>query len=216
MLNISEMIEKWGGTIKDCQEFEDIMNKALCLDRNCLLLDIVEGTGDFVHNVIYYWNKIDDANNVPIDKREPIKLYIDSNGGDLIQTFILIDSIRLSKTPVWTIGMGAVYSGGFFTFIAGHKRIAYPSSSFLYHEGATGTFGDAGKFRNYACFYEKQLNTLKNYTLKYWNKQLHINTGLTSSGFDTSKLWRIYSITDIRPVNNNHKGTVLVVYPFNI
>lgn len=169
MLNISEMIEKWGGTTKDCQDFEDVMNKALCLDRNCLLLDIVEGTGDFVHNVIYYWNKIDDANNVPIDKREPIKLYIDSNGGDLIQTFILIDSIRLSKTPVWTIGMGAVYSGGFFTFIAGHKRIAYPSSSFLYHEGATGTFGDAGKFRNYACFYEKQLTTLKNHTLKYTN-----------------------------------------------
>ena len=29
MLNISEMIEKWGGTTKDCQEFEDIMN---CLE----------------------------------------------------------------------------------------------------------------------------------------------------------------------------------------
>ena len=39
----------------------------------------------------------------------------------------------------------------------------------MYHEGATGTFGDAGKFRNYACFYEKQLNTLKNHTLKYTN-----------------------------------------------
>lgn len=167
MINISEMLEKWGGTTKDCSDFDDLLNKTLCLDRNCLILDITEGTGDGINNLIRYWNLIDDKNNVPVEERQPIKLYIDSNGGDLVQTFIMIDSIRLSKTPVWTIGMGAVYSGGFFTFISGHRRIAYPSSSYLYHEGSTGTFGDAGKFRNYACFYEKQMAALKAHTLKF-------------------------------------------------
>ena len=167
MINISEMLEKWGGTTKDCSDFDDLLNKTLCLDRNCLILDITEGTGDGINNLIRYWNLIDDKNNIPVEERQPIKLYIDSNGGDLVQTFIMIDSIRLSKTPVWTIGMGAVYSGGFFTFISGHRRIAYPSSSYLYHEGSTGTFGDAGKFRNYACFYEKQMAALKANTLKF-------------------------------------------------
>lgn len=167
MINISEMLEKWGGTTKDCSDFDDLLNKTLCLDRNCLILDITEGTGDGINNLIRYWNLIDDKNNIPVEERQPIKLYIDSNGGDLVQTFIMIDSIRLSKTPVWTIGMGAVYSGGFFTFISGHRRIAYPSSSYLYHEGSTGTFGDAGKFRNYACFYEKQMTALKAHTLKF-------------------------------------------------
>ena len=167
MINISEMLEKWGGTTKDCSDFDDLLNKTLCLDRNCLILDITEGTGDGINNLIRYWNLIDDKNNIPVEERQPIKLYIDSNGGDLVQTFIMIDSIRLSKTPVWTIGMGAVYSGGFFTFISGHRRIAYPSSSYLYHEGSTGTFGDAGKFRNYACFYEKQMAALKAHTLKF-------------------------------------------------
>ena len=79
----------------------------------------------------------------------------------------MIDSITMSKTPVWTICTGAAYSGGFFTFIAGHKRFAYPLASFLYHEGATGTSADAGKFRNFAAFYEKQLKQLKDVVLKY-------------------------------------------------
>ncbi len=173
MINISEMLEKWGGTTKDCSDFDDLLNKTLCLDRNCLILDISEGTGDGINNLIRYWNLIDDKNNIPVEERQPIKLYIDSNGGDLVQTFIMIDSIRLSKTPVWTIGMGAVYSGGFFTFISGHRRIAYPSSSYLYHEGSTGTFGDAGKFRNYACFYEKQMAALKAHTLKFTDIDEH-------------------------------------------
>ena len=173
MINISEMLEKWGGTTKDCSDFDDLLNKTLCLDRNCLILDITEGTGDGINNLIRYWNLIDDKNNIPVEERQPIKLYIDSNGGDLVQTFIMIDSIRLSKTPVWTIGMGAVYSGGFFTFISGHRRIAYPSSSYLYHEGSTGTFGDAGKFRNYACFYEKQMAALKAHTLKFTDIDEH-------------------------------------------
>ena len=173
MINISEMLEKWGGTTKDCSDFDDLLNKTLCLDRNCLILDITEGTGDGINHLIRYWNLIDDKNNIPVEERQPIKLYIDSNGGDLVQTFIMIDSIRLSKTPVWTIGMGAVYSGGFFTFISGHRRIAYPSSSYLYHEGSTGTFGDAGKFRNYACFYEKQMAALKAHTLKFTDIDEH-------------------------------------------
>ena len=173
MINISEMLEKWGGTTKDCSDFDDLLNKTLCLDRNCLILDITEGTGDGINNLIRYWNLIDDKNNIPVEERQPIKLYIDSNGGDLVQTFIMIDSIRLSKTPVWTIGMGAVYSGGFFTFISGHRRIAYPSSSYLYHEGSTGTFGDVGKFRNYACFYEKQMAALKAHTLKFTDIDEH-------------------------------------------
>ena len=173
MINISEMLEEWGGTTKDCSDFDDLLNKTLCLDRNCLILDITEGTGDGINNLIRYWNLIDDKNNIPVEERQPIKLYIDSNGGDLVQTFIMIDSIRLSKTPVWTIGMGAVYSGGFFTFISGHRRIAYPSSSYLYHEGSTGTFGDAGKFRNYACFYEKQMAALKAHTLKFTDIDEH-------------------------------------------
>ena len=123
---------------------------------------IFSGTG-----YIRFWNKYDDKRNIPIEDRKPIKIYIDSNGGCLSDTFTMIDAIKLSKTPVWTICTGAAYSGGFFTFIAGHRRFAYDHASFLYHEGATATGADAGKFRNYAEFYQKELEQLKEVTLKY-------------------------------------------------
>ena len=79
----------------------------------------------------------------------------------------MINAIKLSKTPVYTINIGAAYSGGFFIFLAGHKRFAYELSSFLFHEGSTGTSGDAGKFRNFADFYKKELDKLKSIVLKY-------------------------------------------------
>lgn len=152
---------------EDIKTFEDIINIDGSLKREIYVGDIVEGIGQTVDGYIRFWNHYDDIHNVPVEEREPIKVYIDSNGGCLNDTFTMIDSIAMSKTPVWTICTGAAYSGGFFTFIAGHKRFAYPHASFLYHEGATSTGADAGKFRNYADFYQKELNQLKDITLKY-------------------------------------------------
>lgn len=147
--------------------FPNVLDLSSALDRNIYVGDVLPGLGKEVDQQIRFWNKYDEKHNIPIETREPIKIYIDSCGGSLIETFTMIDSIKMSKTPVWTICTGAAYSGGFFTFIAGHKRFAYPLASFLYHEGATGTSADAGKFRNFAAFYEKQLNQLKDVVLQY-------------------------------------------------
>lgn len=147
--------------------FDDIFTLSACWDRQILVGDIDADIGIGVENYIRFWNDYDNENNIPIEERKPIRLYIDSNGGDLTASFTIIDAIRLSKTPVYTINVGAAYSGGFFIFIAGHKRFAYPLSTFLYHEGSTGNVADAGKFRNFADFYDKELEMLKELTLKY-------------------------------------------------
>lgn len=152
---------------KDIKTFEDYINLDGCLNRELYIGDIVDGTGPTIEGLIRFWNQYDDKRNTPVEERKPIKIYIDSNGGNLSDTFTIIDAIAMSKTPVWTICMGAAYSGGFFSFIAGHRRIAYPHASFLYHEGSTATGADAGKFRNFAEFYDKQLKELKEHTLKY-------------------------------------------------
>ncbi len=159
--------------MKDAQEemvsFDTIIDLHNSSERHIYLSDIVPGTGTEVDARIRFWNDLDNAEAIPAEDRKPIKIYIDSYGGSLVDTFTMIDSINNSKTPVWTIVTGAAYSGGFFTAIAGHQRFAYPTASFLYHEGATGTSGDAGKFRNYAAFYEKQLAQLKQIVLKHTN-----------------------------------------------
>ena len=147
--------------------FDQIVDFIHCSNRIMYLGDITEGVGSAMDSMIRFWNYEDNKNDIPIEERQPIKIYIDSNGGSLVDTFTMIDSISMSKTPVYTICTGSAYSGGFFTFIAGHKRFAYPLSSFLYHEGSTGNAGDAGKFRNFAAFYEKVLKQLKDITIKY-------------------------------------------------
>lgn len=147
--------------------FDQIVDFIHCSNRIMYLGDITEGVGSAMDSMIRFWNYEDNKNDIPIEERQPIKIYIDSNGGSLVDTFTMIDSISMSKTPVYTICTGSAYSGGFFTFIAGHKRFAYPLSSFLYHEGSTGNAGDAGKFRNFAAFYEKVLQQLKDITIKY-------------------------------------------------
>jgi ATP-dependent Clp protease protease subunit len=92
---------------------------------------------------------------------------IDSDGGDLYGTMTIIDAIALSKTPVWTINIGCAYSGGFFTFICGHRRIAYPHASFLYHEGSVQNGGTAIQFRNFSEFHERKMEELKEITLSH-------------------------------------------------
>lgn len=168
IIDLEELLENLKDNVsEDIVTFNDIVNLDGAINREIYLSKIVDGTGTTIDGYIRFWNAQDDKANIPIEERKPIKIYIDSTGGCLIDTFTMIDSISLSRTPVWTICTGAAYSGGFFTFIAGHKRIAYPTASFMFHEGSTGNMADAGKFRNYADFYYKQLDTLKDITIKY-------------------------------------------------
>ena len=169
-LDLDELTSALGKNVKDdIKSFEDLINLDGSLNREMFLYDIGCGTGSNIDGYIRFWNHWDDIHNIPIEEREPIKIYIDSNGGYLGETFTMIDSIKMSKTPVYTICIGAAYSGGFFTFIAGHKRFAYPHASFLFHEGATSNEGTSSQFENYTAFYKRQLARLKEVVLENTN-----------------------------------------------
>jgi ATP-dependent Clp protease protease subunit len=68
----------------------------------------------------------------------PIKLYINSYGGDVYEFFGLIDVIIASKTPVYTYTLGAAMSCALLVALAGHKRFAYKHSTFMYHQISLG------------------------------------------------------------------------------
>jgi ATP-dependent Clp protease protease subunit len=153
----------------DARDFEDIINLDNACSREIYLYDILVGSGSSIDSQIRFWNKYDEKHKIPVEKRQPIKIYIDSNGGSLTDTLTIIDSIRMSKTPVWTICIGCAYSGGFFSFISGKKRIAYPHASFLFHEGSIQTGGTSGQFENQTQFYKKQLEQLKEIVLENTN-----------------------------------------------
>ena len=159
-IELDDLVEIMKNNVKeDIKCFNDIVDLNSSLKREIIIGDIDNGLGSSVDAYIRYWNEQD--KNIPVDEREPIKLIIDSCGGSLTDTFTIIDSIKLSKTPVIGICIGVAYSGGFFILISCDKRIAYPHASFLFHEGATGTQGTSGQFENYTAFYKKQLDLLK-------------------------------------------------------
>lgn len=166
-LTNSELINKFLEQKEIFEDMESVANTSSVLNRELYVAGIGDDMSSGVEAMIRFWNREDEQNGIPVEERLPIKLFIDSWGGELVACYTIINSIELSKTPIWTINIGAAYSAGFFIYITGHKRFAYPLSSFLYHEGSTSTGGDAHKFRNYADFYKKQLDQLKAHVLKY-------------------------------------------------
>ena len=71
----------------------------------------------------------------------PIKIYIDSYGGQVYQCFGLIGVMEKSVTPIHTIVTGAAMSCGFMILINGHERFAYQHATPLYHQVSSGFYG---------------------------------------------------------------------------
>lgn len=156
-----DLVSKYENTDGIVNGVEKLTEMMAFKNRELYLDDVNRDAADAFNTFIRIWNKLDAESHIPIDEREPIKIYINSNGGELAAAFSIIDTIKMSKTPVWTINTGCAYSCGLEIFIVGHYRIAYPFSSFLFHEGYTGFGGDANKFKNYSHFYERLLEMSK-------------------------------------------------------
>lgn len=74
-------------------------------------------------------------------KPKPIKLYIDSYGGNVYQCLGLINVMDKCKTEIHTIVTGCAMSAGFMIAISGHKRYGYKNSTYMYHQASSGVMG---------------------------------------------------------------------------
>jgi ATP-dependent Clp protease protease subunit len=66
----------------------------------------------------------------------PMKLHINSDGGNLTDAFALIDVMRTSPIPIATVGMGNLMSSAFMIFAAGTlgKRAIARNTSIMIHQ----------------------------------------------------------------------------------
>ena len=66
----------------------------------------------------------------------PMKLHINSDGGNLTDAFALIDVMRTSPVPIATVGMGNLMSSAFMIFAAGAKgrRAIAKNTSIMIHQ----------------------------------------------------------------------------------
>ena len=94
------------------------------------------------------------------EERKPIRLYINSPGGDIEQGFPIVSAIQLSRTPVYTINVGEWASMAFLIGITGHRRFSLPYMQFLMHDGSNFILGSTGKVQDQADFnkrFEKEV-----------------------------------------------------------
>lgn len=64
----------------------------------------------------------------------PIKLYINSEGGDLFPSLITVDRIKSAKVPVHTYVEGLVASAATLISVSGHKRFMRKNSIMMIHQ----------------------------------------------------------------------------------
>ena len=144
--------------VNDIFYLKDLKQRKLFLSEDVNQYSV----GDIVKNILQY-NREDYG--VPSEGRKPILLYVSSNGGEVDAGFELIDAIRCSKTPVYTINLGYQYSMGFLIGLAGHRRYAMEHSKFLLHDGSNFIYNSGAKAQDQMEFNRKVEDRVKQYIL---------------------------------------------------
>lgn len=91
------------------------------------------------------------------DSDEPIKVFIDSPGGDADAGYAIFDMMRFINAPVYTIGMGLVASAGSIILLGAplERRFGLPNSHYLIHQPLSGIKGVATEIEIHALELEK-------------------------------------------------------------
>lgn len=114
---------------------------------------------------------------------EPIKVMINSPGGDADAGYAIFDMIRFIKPEVYTFGVGLVASAGALILLASPKerRIGLPNSNYLIHQPLSGIRGVATEIEIHARQIEKLRNKI--------NKLISDETGkpIEEVGADTDR-----------------------------
>lgn len=160
--------------------YREHLDRQLCLDTVINYADGVVLVGessvaDELAGWIFEYNREDRGK--PIEERQPIRLYINSPGGDVTGGFAIISTIMTSKTPVYTINVGQWSSMAFLIGITGHRRFSLPNMTFLMHDGSLITAGSTNKAQDKMKFDQRYENeVVKAHVLKH--------SKMTSSEYD--------------------------------
>lgn len=124
---------------------------------NDSLLDLVK--------MIIKCNKADKGKLV--EERTPIKVFIDSPGGDVCALWTTIKAIEISKTPVYTINYCTAYSAAADLLASGHKRFALPGTSVMVHSGSCMFGGTMEQAENMKKHFDKLGKKVTDYFLAH-------------------------------------------------
>lgn len=132
--------------------YKDKANRCLWIDT-----EINDMSLEFCRLIIQ-WNRED--SELEISQRKPIKLFFFSPGGDIDVNYTIIDTIKMSKTPVWGINMGSCCSAAAYIYLACHRRFVLPHAYFLFHQGSGAFNGTYLEILSQIQYYQEQVEEL--------------------------------------------------------
>lgn len=140
---------------------------------------------------IYQFNEIDDAMFAQDDRYrpQPIKVFINTLGGDGDIAMSFASAVATSKTPVHTIALGRAMSAGFIMLLAGHRRFCQPYSLLMHHQGSSGIAGEFKSIQDFSTFCDNYQNIIDAYVIK----QTKIKTKKLKEVFNHKQDWYIHS-----------------------
>ena len=136
----------------------------------------------FIKSAEKRWNlfKLEMIEVLEDAKPKPLKIYINSNGGDIFAAIPLIDAITNCKIPVETYVEGMAASAASLIAIVGHKRFITKNSFMLIHELRSGVEGTYSEIINEKENCDKLMKVIK---------QIYLDK--TNSKFPVKKMERI-------------------------
>lgn len=110
---------------------------------SAISVDAVMGLLKFIKNAEKRWQDFLFSNSHIIENAQPkpLKIYINSEGGELFAAIPLIDAITNCKIPIYTYIEGIAASAASLISMAGHKRFITKNSFMLIHEVRSGIEG---------------------------------------------------------------------------
>ena len=91
------------------------------------------------------------------ESKDPVKVFINSPGGDVDAGFAIYDMVRFVSCPVIMVGMGLIASAASLILLAvpAERRVGLPNSSYLIHQPLSEMKGNATDIEIHALQLEK-------------------------------------------------------------
>ena len=128
LFNLWKKLEKKKKYLSNTKETLDYMH---FINREIYLTSISFSEVEELNATIKLWNTEDMKKGLTQSQRKPIIIYINSHGCSLDYALAIADIIKLSSTPIYTVNICSTYKESMLIYLAGHKRYAYPSSTFM-------------------------------------------------------------------------------------
>ena len=144
---------------------------------NDITMKSIQGLLKFIKNAEKRWNLflLETYDLVEKVEPKPLKIFINSNGGEFFAAIPIIDAIKNSKIPIHTFVEGIAASAASLISVVGHRRFITKNSFMLIHELRGGIHGTYSNITDEKENCDKIMSLIKNTYIEKSNNKLKIN-----------------------------------------